>query len=56
VRYEKVIEKMEEEEQKRLSGKMEVVPQEIERAKALEKDEAPRNDRTILSILANFEN
>lgn len=25
-----------------------MVPQEIERAKALEKDEAPRNDRTIL--------
>jgi hypothetical protein len=32
-----------------------MVPQEIERAKALEKDEAPRNDRAILSSLANFD-
>jgi len=39
---------VEEEEQERIPGTMEVVPQEIERAKALEKDEAPRNDRTIL--------
>jgi hypothetical protein len=34
---------------------MEVVPQEIERAKALEKDEAPRNDRSILIGLVDFD-
>lgn len=41
---------MEEEEQERIPGTMEMVPQEIERAKALEENEAPRNDRTILSL------
>jgi hypothetical protein len=41
---------MEEEEQERLPRTMEMVPQEVERAKALEEDEAPWNDRSILRI------
>ena len=45
---------MEEEEQERLPRTMEMVPQEIERAKALEKDEAPRNDRAVLRVSLKF--
>jgi hypothetical protein len=46
---------VEEEEQERIPRTMEMVPQEIEGAKALEEDEAPRNDRTILNMSKNLE-
>jgi len=45
---------VEEEEQERIPRTMEMVPQEIEGAKALEEDEAPRNDRTILNFCISY--
>jgi hypothetical protein len=53
VKYEKKLSQVEEEEQERVPRKMEMVPQEAQGAKALEKVEEIGRNRTILNRLSS---